>query len=46
VQNLNFHDPPVMYDMTSDPFEQSPLTPSNFPGYWSEVNVTKVRAGG
>jgi hypothetical protein len=43
-ENLNFHDPPIMYDMSSDMYEQSPLTPASFPGFWTEVNATKACA--
>jgi len=41
-EDLIRHDPPLMFDMVADPFEQSVLTPSNFPEFWSIVNSTSA----
>ena len=39
IENQIVHWPPLIYNMTSDPFEQNILTPDNLPTFWHEVEV-------
>ncbi len=41
-QNLQHHDPPVIYDMSTDPHEQVPLTPATLPNFYEIVDETKA----
>jgi len=40
-RNLQEHDPPLIYDMDTDPYEVHLLTPANFPDFYKEVQLVK-----
>ena len=40
--NLQQHDPPIIYDMSTDPHEQVPLTPATLPNFYQIVDETKA----
>ena len=42
-KSLIFHNPPLIYDMSTDPFEEHPLTPLTMPNYFKEIEDVRAK---